>query len=163
MTGSGRSREQGTSIGGIDRLVALSIAAGDGFDDARRAAEPTLYEMGRPMTDAVRAAGEEDASLAYTQTMGRDDPQEGFIDEASETMVLFPFPADAVARMRAEAAARGTTWRGGLAMILTAAGGAMLFRHMFDLRDSAIGLALLAAAALLFRDDWRRKRRATGK
>lgn len=147
---------------GIDRLVALTVAAGDGLDAASHAGEPTIYEMGRPMTDAVRAAGEGDASLAYTQTMGEDEPQEGFIDEASETMILFPIPADVVARERAAVAARATTWRSGLAMVLTAAGGAMLFRHLFDARDVAIGLALIIGAGLLFRDDRRRKRRAAG-
>ncbi len=155
--GGGQARN-----GGIDRLVALSIAAGDGFDAAVHAAESTVYEMGRPMTEAVRAAGEQDASLAYTQTIGEEEPREGFIHEASETMILFPIPADVVARERAAMAARGTTWRGGLAMVLAAAGAAMLFRHMFDARDAAIGLALLAVAALLFRNDRRRKRRAAG-
>jgi len=38
----------------------------------------------------------------------------------------------------------------------------MLFRHLFDARDIAIGLALIIGAGLLFRDDRRRKRRAAG-
>ncbi len=155
--GSGQSKSSG-----IDRLVALSIAAGDSFDTAVHAAEPTVYEMGQPMPDAVRATGEQDASLAYTQTISEDDPQEGFIDEASDTMILFPIPPDVVARERAAMAARSTTWRGGLAIVLAAAGGAMLLRHLFDPRDVAIGLVLLVGAVLLFRDDRRRKRRATG-
>ena len=143
----------GTGAGSIsiDALVRLSLAEGNGCDPS---SEPGSKEMTLPMSDRVRHAGAQDPALNYVQTLGAEVPREGFVDEAADVLVTFPFSPDAIAAAQADIA-RSTSWRTGFAAIFAAIGVAAVLKE--GLRDPpdgigvGIGLLFLVAAVLLFR------------
>ena len=139
---------------GIEALVALSLAEGDSFDAKLHAEDAKVFEMTRPMSPMVRQAGERDGALAYAQTLGREPPREGFIDEATDAIVTFPFSPEAIAAARAEAAA-GTSWWTVFAPIPLAIGAAVILKGVvygaFDAARLGAGLVFVAVAVLMFR------------
>ena len=143
--------EIGTGSAAIDALVRLSLAAGNEPDPS---AEPGSNEMTHPMSDAVRRAGENDPALSYAQTLGETVPREGFVDEARDVIVTFPFSPEAIAAAQAEVG-RGTSWRTTVVTISAAIGGAAVWkegnREPPNWVGVVIGLLFLAVAVLLFR------------
>ena len=140
-----------TGSAAIDALVRLSLAEGNEPDPS---AEPANNEMMLPMSDAVRRAGENDPALSYAQTLGEPVPREGFVDEARDVIVTFPFSPEAIAAAQAEVG-QGTSWRTAFAAISAAIGGAAVWKEGH--REPAngigvgIGLLFLMVAILLFR------------
>ena len=143
--------EIGTGSTAIDALVRLSLTEGNESDPS---AEPDSNEMMQPMSDAVRRAGENDPALSYAQTLGEPVPREGFVDEARDVIVTFPFSPEAIAAAQAEVG-RGTSWRTALVTISAAIGGAAVWkegnREPPNWVGVVIGLLFLVAAVLLFR------------
>ncbi|RZL85293.1 MAG: hypothetical protein EOP66_01785 [Sphingomonas sp.] len=141
----------GTGSLAIDALVRLSLAEGNEFDPS---SEPGCSEMTLPMSDRVRLAGAEDPALSYVQTIGEKIPREGFVDEAADVLITFPFSTEAMAAAQAEAA-RGGNWRTGFSAIFAAIGGAAVLKE--GLREPpnwigvGVGLLFLMVAILLFR------------
>ncbi len=141
----------GTGSIAIDALVRSSLAEGNRFDPS---SEPGCSKMTLPMSDTVRRAGAQDPTLSYAQTLGEPIAREGFVDEAADVLVTFPFSPDAIAAAQAEAA-RGGGWRTGFAAIFAAIGVAAVFKE--GLRDPpngigvSVGLLFLVVAVLLFR------------
>lgn len=143
--------EIGTGSAAIDALVRLSLAEGNRFDPS---AEPGSNEMTLPMSEEVRRAGENDSALSYAQTLGEPVPREGFVDEATDVIVTFPFSPEAIAAAHAEIG-RGISWRTGFTMISAMIGGAAVWkegnREPPNWVGVAIGLLFLVVAAVLFR------------
>ncbi|QYE36387.1 hypothetical protein KZX46_10945 [Polymorphobacter sp. PAMC 29334] len=147
----------------VEALRALSVAQGNRVDNTAHEAEPRTYAMLQPMPDDVRTAGGHATSLSYAQTMGEEHPREGFIDEADETLIMFPFPPGVVEAARREAR-RGTSWQRGLAIICVAVGVGELLRALthppISVTHCSVALLFLIAAPLLFRRGRMRDERA---
>lgn len=141
-----------TGSAAVDALVRSSLAEGNGVSPS---SEPASIEMTLPMSDTVRHAGENDPTLNYAQTLGEVVPHEGFVDEARDVIVTFPFSPVAIAAARAELG-QDSSWRTASAVICAAIGGAAVWKEAH--RESpntagvVIGLLFLVVAILLFRN-----------
>lgn len=143
--------EIGTGSAAIDALIRLSLAQGNEFDPS---AEPGSNEATLPLSDTVRRAGENDPALSYAQTLGEPVPREGFVDEARDVIITFPFSPEAIAAAQAEVG-RGTSWQTACATICAAIGGAAVWKEGHREPPNGVGVVIgvlfLMIAILLFR------------